>query len=98
METRAPFPNHDFSGCGLCIVVETTTGLLLGSAVPGRRTLTAEETAAAAVTELEAALLSGACVDDWMQDQLIVFMGLADGESRMVSYCVGFDLYFIMMG
>ena len=55
------------AGCGCCIVVETSTGCLLGAAVPGKRGVAAEAVAAAAVSELQEALSSGACVDQWLQ-------------------------------
>ncbi len=52
-------------GCGCSIVVETSSGCLLGASVTGRRELTAEAVAAAAVDELREAVSSGACVDQW---------------------------------
>ena len=38
-----------------------------------------EDAAAGLLTSLE----SGACADRWLQDQLIIFMALASGRSRM---------------
>lgn len=34
-----------------------------------------------AAEELLEALATGACVDQWLQDQLIIYMALADGHS-----------------
>ena len=37
-----------------------------------------------AAEELLAVVASGACVDPWVQDQLVVFMALAHGTSRVL--------------
>jgi RNA 3'-terminal phosphate cyclase (ATP) len=79
-------------GFGCMLTAETSTGCILGSAgvneekigrygVPLSAGLTMGECAA---VELADAVLAGVCVDDYMQDQLIVFMALAKGESVMV--------------
>lgn len=44
-----------------------------------------EEIGREAGSELARALASGGCVDEWLQDQLIIFMALADGVSRMTT-------------
>lgn len=71
-------------GAGLCVVAETSTGCLLGATVPYKQRKPVHALAAAVVEELMEVLESGSCVDQWMQDQLIVFMGLASGESSML--------------
>jgi RNA 3'-terminal phosphate cyclase (ATP) len=79
-------------GFGCMLIAETSTGCILGSAgvneekigrsgVPLSAGLTMGECAA---VELADAVLAGVCVDDYMQDQLIVFMALAKGESVMM--------------
>lgn len=79
-------------GFGCMLIAETSTGCILGSAgvneekigrsgVPLSAGLTMGECAA---VELADAVLAGVCVDGYMQDQLIVFMALAKGESVMV--------------
>ena len=50
----------------------------------GERGVRAEDVGAAAGRELAEDLRSGACVDRWLQDQLIVFMALARGTSRVL--------------
>lgn len=72
------------SGLGILVVAYTTTGCrLAGSALsspPHRKPRDVGHTAA---MELVQALDDGGCVDDWLQDQLIVFMTLAKGVSEM---------------
>lgn len=70
-------------GAGLTLVAATSTGCLLGSAAVLERGAQAAEAGARAGHELRDALRSGACVDGWAADQLMVFMALAAGESVM---------------
>lgn len=44
-----------------------------------------EAIATEAAASLALTILSGACVDEYMQDQLIIFMALARGTSRILS-------------
>lgn len=73
------------SGAGVLIVATTSTGCrLAGSALvaPKRR---AREIGQAAADELLATLDDGGCVDEWLQDQLILYMALAEGESQLLT-------------
>jgi RNA 3'-terminal phosphate cyclase (ATP) len=73
------------NGLGILVVAKTTTGCILaGSALckPKQKADVAGETAA---KELWDALSSGGCVDHWLQDQLILYMALADGESEILT-------------
>eukprot|EP00798_Chlamydomonas_sp_ICE-L_P021251 gene21248-28167_t len=72
------------SGSGLLITAETSTGCLFGASARIGRGVSPEEAGRSAAEELLEVLLTGACVDGWMQDQLIVFMALASGESSIV--------------
>ncbi|KAJ9527725.1 hypothetical protein QJQ45_000298 [Haematococcus lacustris] len=71
-------------GWGLSITATTSTGCILGANVVGEKGLLPEVAAHACATELLEVLQAGACVDQWMQDQLIVFMALAAGDSHLV--------------
>mmetsp|Transcript_7216 Transcript_7216/g.15752 ORF Transcript_7216/g.15752 Transcript_7216/m.15752 type:complete len:378 (-) Transcript_7216:519-1652(-) len=71
-------------GCGILLVAETSTGCLLAGSAKGQRGVASEAVAATASSELLEELEAGACVDQWMQDQLIILMALAAGESRML--------------
>jgi len=73
------------SALGILIVAKTSTGCLLaGSALsaPGKD---AGGVGIEAATELFSTLQDGGCVDEWQQDQLIIFMALAEGSSEMVT-------------
>ena len=71
-------------GCGMSIVAKTSTGCVFGAAAVGERGVTAETLGQRAADEMMDVLESGACVDDWMMDQLIIFMALAQGASTVV--------------
>lgn len=79
-----PKENAVASGCSVLAIAETSTGLLLGGAGVGQRGLLSESIGERVGSELGGALASGACVDEWMQDQLIIYMALAKGTSRML--------------
>jgi RNA 3'-terminal phosphate cyclase (ATP) len=73
------------SGLGILIVAETTTGCrLAGSAIcaPKQR---AKDAGMVAANELLTTLQEGGCVDEWLQDQLILYMALARGTSKMIT-------------
>ncbi|KAI0209526.1 hypothetical protein LSAT2_005778 [Lamellibrachia satsuma] len=71
------------NGTGIIVVAETSTGCRLAGAALGKRGLPAEEVGASAGQELLGNLASGACVDQHLQDQLLIFMALAQGKSRV---------------
>ena len=72
-------------GAGITLVAETDAGCRLGASVLGERGVASEEVGARAGAALAAALTTGACVDEHLADQVIVFMALASGESRVLA-------------
>lgn len=70
-------------GGGVLIRVRTTTGCILGAAQPLKRGERLDCTAEKAAAALGRDLKAGACVDEYLQDQLIIFAALAEGESRI---------------
>jgi len=71
-------------GFGVVIVAHTSTGCrLAGSAIGEQRKSTVESVAAEAVEELRGYLDQGGCVDEYLQDQLIIYMALAEGTSTI---------------
>ncbi|GIL91440.1 hypothetical protein Vretimale_10586 [Volvox reticuliferus] len=70
-------------GCGVLVFADTDTGCRLGASAKGERGVPAEVIGERAAVELAEALTSGTCVDQWMQDQLIVWMALGSGTSRI---------------
>ncbi len=79
------------SAFGLLLVAETDTGCLFGgsaveSGACGKKRggcLSPEVVAQSAADMLLGDLLAGGCVDQHLQDQLIIFMALARGRSRV---------------
>lgn len=65
------------------MVAETDTRCILGSSAIGKRSEKTEDTGKKAGDELLKAITEGACVDDHCQDQIIIFMALAKGKSRV---------------
>lgn len=55
-----------------------------GASARTERGVSPEATGAQVAVELAGALSSGSCVDQWAQDQLIIFMALAKGTPRML--------------
>lgn len=73
------------SGCGVLITAKTETGCLLGGSSIGSPKIPLEETARIATKEIVEAMDGGGCVDDYLQDQLIIYMALAGGVSEIVT-------------
>ena len=73
------------SGSGILIVATTTTGCLLAGSSIGKPKKRPEQVAVDAANELVATLEDGGCVDEWLQDQLILFMALANGTSEIIT-------------
>lgn len=86
------------SGYGILLVAKTTTGCRLAGSALGtisnyRKRKKAKEQqpshlGRAAAQELLKTLQDGGCVDEWLQDQLIIFMALAEGESEVLTGCL----------
>lgn len=75
--------SHD-AGMSVLLVAETTEGRVLAASALNSRKAKPEALAEACGRELAAAWESGACVDEHMQDQLVIFMALAEGTSRIL--------------
>ena len=72
---------------GILVVAETSTGCIFGGSALGSRKEKATITGKNAAKEIIAAL-AGGCVDGWLQDQLIIYMALADGVSEIITGCL----------
>ena len=73
------------NGLGILVLAQTTTGCILAGSSLCKPKQSASDAGEAAATELWDTLCNGGCVDEWLQDQLIVFMALADGESELMT-------------
>ncbi|XP_051930346.1 RNA 3'-terminal phosphate cyclase isoform X1 [Hippocampus zosterae] len=68
---------------GIIIVAESSTGCLFAGSALGKKGVRADTTGAEAAEMLLRNLRHGGCVDEFLQDQLIIFMALAKGTSRI---------------
>jgi RNA 3'-terminal phosphate cyclase (ATP) len=73
------------SGSGILLVGSTSTGCRLGGSSLGSRKQSPKEIGIQAASELCATLVDGGCVDEYLQDQLIIYMALATGSSEMIT-------------
>jgi RNA 3'-terminal phosphate cyclase (ATP) len=80
---KEPQHNHVGAGTGIIVIAETTTGCLIAGSALGKKGVPAEQVGLEAVDSLLEDLKCEACVDQYMQDQLIIFMSLAAGISRI---------------
>jgi RNA 3'-terminal phosphate cyclase (ATP) len=70
-------------GSGIIVIAETSTGCLLAGSGLGEKGVSSEDVAKEAAESLMGDLDCQCCVDHYMQDQLIIFMALAEGVSRI---------------
>ena len=73
------------SGLGILLVARTSTGCLLGGSSLCSPKQKADQAGIMAAKELVDTLQDGGCVDEWMQDQLILYMALAGGTSTVLT-------------
>ncbi|XP_034671238.1 RNA 3'-terminal phosphate cyclase [Drosophila subobscura] len=73
------------NGAGIVIVAHTSTGCVLGSSALGQKKVLAHMLGSDASSQLSGYISKEICVDDNLQDQLIIFMALASGCSRFLS-------------
>ncbi|XP_067937937.1 RNA 3'-terminal phosphate cyclase-like [Watersipora subatra] len=71
------------TGSGVFLAAYTTTGCIFGGTSIGKRGKAAEQVAREAADELLVAVQQLGCVDEHLQDQLIIFMALASGQSKV---------------
>ncbi|KAL3869113.1 hypothetical protein ACJMK2_041838 [Sinanodonta woodiana] len=71
------------NGTGIICVAETDTGCLLSWAVLGKKGIPAEKVGREAGEMLLNQLCHGGCIDDFIQDQVIILMALASGTSQI---------------
>jgi len=74
-------PRAQGNGGSIVVIAKTSTGCLFGGSALAERGKTSEQVGQAAAEELLEGLAHGGCVDGWLQDQLIIFMAVAQGRS-----------------
>lgn len=75
-------PSNGGDACGLVVAVETEHSIFGGDSM-GRRGASAESVGEEAVRKALDALGGGGCTDEHLEDQLVIFMALAKGRSRL---------------
>jgi len=73
-------------GSGILLVARYESGCLLSANKLGAKRTAPEDTGTAAAEELLSELSHGGAADHWLQDQLVIYMALAEGRS---SYTCG---------
>ncbi|NXP44061.1 RTCA cyclase, partial [Heliornis fulica] len=82
---REPDDQAFGTASGIIVVAETSTGCLLAGSSLGKRGKSSDKVGIEAAEILLRNLKHGGAVDDSLQDQLIIFMALANGVSRVKS-------------
>ena len=71
------------SGSGIVLWAETGTGCILGGSGLGSKGTDPATVGRDAADELIKAIKGGGCVDEYLQDQIVVFLALAKGRSTV---------------
>jgi RNA 3'-terminal phosphate cyclase (ATP) len=71
------------AGSGILLWAQTVTGCIIGGSAIGQKGVEAEDIGREAAEELIQNLKQGGCVDEYLQDQWIIFGALAKGTSRV---------------
>uniref|UniRef100_A0A671NV95 RNA 3'-terminal phosphate cyclase n=1 Tax=Sinocyclocheilus anshuiensis TaxID=1608454 RepID=A0A671NV95_9TELE len=71
------------NGNGIIIIAESSTGCIFAGSSLGKKGVYADKVGIEAAEMLLRNIRHNGCVDDFLQDQLIIFMALANGISRM---------------
>ncbi|XP_028857660.1 RNA 3'-terminal phosphate cyclase isoform X1 [Denticeps clupeoides] len=71
------------NGNGIIIIAESSTGCIFAGSALGKKGVYADKVGIEAAEMLLRNIRHNGCVDEFLQDQLIVFMALAKGTSRM---------------
>ncbi|KAI0750986.1 RNA 3'-terminal phosphate cyclase [Daedaleopsis nitida] len=71
------------SGSGIVLWAETYDGCIIGGSALGRKGSDPSQVGRDAAVELTKNLAHGGCVDEYLQDQIIVFLALSKGRSKV---------------
>lgn len=75
--------NTSGAGSGIVLWAELEGGGIIGGSALGKKGADAVKVGEEAAEELVKGLDAGGCVDEWLQDQIIIFMALAEGKSEV---------------
>ncbi|KAI0637260.1 RNA 3'-terminal phosphate cyclase [Trametes polyzona] len=71
------------SGSGIVLWADTEDGCVIGGSALGRKKVDPAHVGSTAAKELVENIAHGGCVDEYMQDQMIILLALAQGTSRV---------------
>ncbi|KAH6918813.1 RTC domain-containing 1 [Coprinopsis sp. MPI-PUGE-AT-0042] len=72
------------AGSGIVLWAEFESGdCWIGGSAVGEKKISPEDVGKEAAEQLLKGLEGGGCVDEWLQDQIVIFMALADGISEV---------------
>jgi len=71
------------AGSGVLLWAETDGGCILAGTAIGQKRLEPRAVGELAARELIENLKHGGCVDEYMQDQMVIFLALAEGKSTV---------------
>ncbi|KAI0048242.1 RNA 3'-terminal phosphate cyclase [Auriscalpium vulgare] len=80
---REKHENAQGSGSGIVLWAETENGCIIGGSALGSKSMAAAVVGEVAAGQLRQNLAHGGCVDEYMQDQMIIFLALAEGRSSV---------------
>jgi len=88
-------PNNLTKGAGSGIVLwaELESGGIIGGSAVGTKGTAPNAVGEEAAIELIKGIDAGGCVDEWTQDQIIIFMALAEGKSEVRCGTDGLSLH-----
>lgn len=75
--------SHVGAGSGLILWAKTESGCIIGGSAVGSKGMDPVDLGREAAEELGRNLAHGGCVDEYLQDQWIIFGALAEGKSRV---------------
>ncbi|KAF8185010.1 RNA 3'-terminal phosphate cyclase [Mycena galopus ATCC 62051] len=81
--TREKNENTVGAGSGIVLWAELDGGGMIGGSAVGNKQKDAVGVGEEAANELIKGLEAGGCVDEWLEDQIIIFMALAEGTSEV---------------
>ncbi|KAF7338594.1 RNA 3'-terminal phosphate cyclase [Mycena venus] len=81
--TREKNENTIGAGSGIVLWAELAGGGMIGGSAVGSKQKDAVTVGEEAANELIKGLEAGGCVDEWLEDQIIIFMALAEGTSEV---------------
>ncbi|KAJ4488318.1 RNA 3'-terminal phosphate cyclase [Lentinula aciculospora] len=72
------------AGSGVVLWAELEGGGIIGGSAVGNKAIDASLLGEEAAQDLLRGLDAGGCVDEWLEDQIIIFMALAEGTSAVL--------------